>query len=112
MIPTLMAHDSAGCVAVSGDLVISVVDLQAALARISESLGDEVELSTDHYWLVPTGRLPATGEAPALDVGQVSDDIESVAELLARPAGDVHVWHDLAHLAGVLRVIADEATRS
>ncbi|WP_247663906.1 hypothetical protein [Micromonospora sp. U21] len=46
---------------------------------------------------------PASG----IDVGQSSDDIAELRALLGRPANDVPVlWHDLQHLAGVLRLLA------
>jgi hypothetical protein len=37
--------------------------------------------------------------------GQLSDDVESIQELLD-PQREIFLWHDLAHICGVLRRIA------
>ena len=44
-------------------------------------------------------------EPGALTVGQLSDDVEALRELLRRP-DDLTLWHDLSHVVGILRRIA------
>ena len=40
-------------------------------------------------------------------MGSVVDDVASIREYLARDSGEVpSIWHQAAHLAGVLREIA------
>jgi hypothetical protein len=36
----------------------------------------------------------------------VSDDVETVRELLVRERGEIFLWHDLEHLVGILQRIA------
>ena len=72
-------------------------------------------IDSDHYWLVElraafSADLHEPGHQPRdLGVGQVSDDIASVAEVVQvleelenRPI----LWHDLEHVTGVLRALA------
>jgi hypothetical protein len=38
-------------------------------------------------------------------VGQLSDDVQELRDLLNRP-GDLTLWHDLTHIGAILRRIA------
>lgn len=86
-------------------------DLRQALNRILDQVvtkhGAEVEFAGDSYWTVPTdAAFDLTREPPAFTVGQLDDDTQSVIELLAQPSNEpVSIWHELAHIAGVLRGI-------
>ncbi|MFF5200064.1 hypothetical protein ACFY3B_10705 [Micromonospora parva] len=82
------------------------------LDKVEERFGAEIDLSrvdVDLYWNVDLGTAFKLRDVPeaGLDVGQISDDVAELHALLRRPAGDVPVlWHDLQHLAGVLRLLA------
>ncbi|WBB70130.1 hypothetical protein [Micromonospora sp. WMMD812] len=96
--------------------VLRVQDLRQVcgmlLDAVEERFGAEIDLSgvgIDLYWNVDvrTAFELRDDPAPGIDVGQSSDDIAELRSFLGRPAGDVPVlWHDLQHLAGVLRLLA------
>ncbi|MBQ1012629.1 hypothetical protein KBX53_17030 [Micromonospora sp. M51] len=96
--------------------VLRVQDLRRVcgvlLDMVEERFGAEIDLSrvdVDLYWNVDLGTAFDLKDVPesGLDVGQISDDVAELHALLRRPAGDVPVlWHDLQHLAGVLRLLA------
>ncbi|MFC3505329.1 hypothetical protein ACFOOK_30810 [Micromonospora krabiensis] len=96
--------------------VLRVEDLRRVcgmlLDAVEERFGAEIDLSgvgVDHYWNVDLRSAFEMAEDPAvgIDVGQSSDDVAELHALLRRPADDVPVvWHDLQHLAGVLRLLA------
>jgi len=92
-------------------MAIDVEQLRAALelvlSHVERQTGPSVELTADYYREVaPRAGYDAnvTPAGDALTLGQLQDDIQAVRDLLDR--GDVVVWHDLRHLAGVLRRIA------
>lgn len=100
-------------------LTIDVRKLRAAvdglLKTVESRLGPRVTVDADHYWLVELGAafsadLHATGEQVGeLGVGQISDDIDSVAEVvdaLEDPEEWPILWHDLEHVTGLLRALA------
>ncbi|OZV80872.1 hypothetical protein CA850_11945 [Micromonospora echinospora] len=82
------------------------------LDAVQERFGAELDLScldVDLYWNVDLRSAFELREDPAsgVDVGQSSDDMAELRALLRRPAGDgPWLWHDLQHLAGVLRLLA------
>ncbi|MFI6819789.1 hypothetical protein ACIBJE_02405 [Micromonospora sp. NPDC050187] len=82
------------------------------LDAVQERFGAEVDLSVldvDHYWNVDLRSAFSILEDPAsgIDVGQSSDDVAELRALLRRPADEgPWLWHDLQHLAGVLRLLA------
>ncbi|MEU5564438.1 hypothetical protein ABZ750_14540 [Micromonospora musae] len=82
------------------------------LTAVEERFGAEIDLSglgVDYYWNVglQSAFELADDPAPGIDVGQSSDDVAELRALLGRPADDPPVlWHDLQHLAGVLRLLA------
>nr|WP_218908461.1 hypothetical protein [Micromonospora jinlongensis] len=79
---------------------------------VEERFGTEIDLSrvdVDLYWNVDLGTAFDLRDVPELgiDVGQCSDDVAELHALLRRPADHVPaLWHDLQHLAGVLRLLA------
>lgn len=97
------------------DLTVDLSDLQTALHRVLEAMrseyGDTVAIPVDYYWHLPTEASAfdplETPEPDALVLGQVSDDLEELGELVARPVEDdtLATWHDLMHLTGVLRAL-------
>lgn len=82
------------------------------LDAVQERFGSEIDLSVldvDQYWNVDLPSAFNLREDPAsgTDVGQSSDDVAELRDLLRGPADDEPVlWHDLQHLAGVLRLLA------
>ena len=96
--------------------VLRMSDLRRAcsvlLDEAERRFGDEVDLSevpVDYYWSVDLAAAFDMSHAPAaqLGCGQVSDDVAEIAALVRRDPEDViALWHDLDHLAGVLRLLA------
>ena len=93
-------------------LTVSVADLREALSRLVDAVereyGTEIDLGADFYWVVDRSAAynldrPEAGE---LTVGQLSDDIESMRSLLADGIRPEALWHDLAHLIGILSRLA------
>ena len=82
------------------------------LDMVEERFGTEIDLSgigIDLYWNVDLRTAFELRDDPTLgiDVGQTSDDIAELHALLGRPVDDAPgLWHDLQHLAGVLRLLA------
>ncbi|GAA3624744.1 hypothetical protein GCM10022223_47280 [Kineosporia mesophila] len=84
----------------------SVVDLAAA--RFGTTIDvDQVLEYNDYYWQLPTDIAYAMHADPGLyvNVGQISDDLEELAEMLDEPDEQV-LWHSLEHLTGLLRLLA------
>ena len=47
------------------------------------------------------------GSDPVPSVGHLSDDVDELRQLISEGAGrEVVVWHDLAHLVGILKRFA------
>jgi hypothetical protein len=96
--------------------MLRVQDLRQVCAMLLDAVearfGPEIDLSdagVDHYWNVDlrTAFEVREDSAPGIDVGQSSDDTAELRALLRRPTDDVPVlWHDLQHIAGVLRLLA------
>ncbi|MEV6371941.1 hypothetical protein [Micromonospora musae] len=96
--------------------VLRVQDLRRVcgvlLTAVEERFGAEIDLSglgVDYYWNVDLRSAFELAGDPAsgIDVGQGSDGLAELLALLGRPADDLPVlWHDLQHLAGVLRLLA------
>ena len=69
--------------------------------------GSEVHLEDDYYWNVPLGEDTTVERGPRLDLGSVVDDAASVHEFATGDRDeDASLWHECAHIAGVLRSIA------
>jgi len=102
---TLLANDE--------PLVIPVSDLRDALTRLleaaTERFGPLVDLDADHYWAIEPDAAFDIAKDPPVAVGQLSDDVSTVRDLLARDDGEVFLWHDLEHAIGILQRIASLA---
>jgi hypothetical protein len=93
----------------SDALSVRLDDLRMALARVLDAVearhGPLINLDADYYSEVSL--RSAYSQEPRIEIGQLSDDVDSLRELLARDAtNDVFVWHDLGHLIGILRRLA------
>jgi len=87
-------------------LVIRMEELRNAMSRTlvaaEEQLGSEVALTNDYYWHLPVdAAFDMTKEPSSLAAGQLSDDLAHLRE--ATEVDPLTVWHDLAHLVGLLR---------
>ena len=90
---------------------VRIVDLRAGLSAILDEVegrfGEQVDLGADYYWTLRPAVAVDMNSDPRPDVGQLSDDIASLRELLQRRAnGELFIWHDLAHVIGILKGIA------
>ncbi|MEU4495474.1 hypothetical protein AB0F96_18975 [Streptomyces sp. NPDC023998] len=96
--------------------VLRMADLRRAcsvlLDEAERRFGDQVDLTevpVDLYWSVDLAAAFDMSRAPAaqLGCGQVSDDVAEIVALVQRDPEDVTaLWHDLDHLAGVIRLLA------
>lgn len=90
---------------------IEVQELRLALTCLLDAVearfGATVDLRADGYWTLDLTRsfdLHAE-QGAGLMVGQLSDDVRELRELLRRPDA-LTLWHDLSHVVGILRRIA------
>jgi hypothetical protein len=96
----------------SGEVFVSLADLRRVLAQsldeIERQRGPVVDLGADFYWTVgPWDAFRFVAEAPQPTVGQLTDDVQSMQNMLADDADPpIAVWHDLAHLIGILNRLA------
>ncbi len=92
-------------------MTVRIEDLRTALdtllVEIERRSGTEIELDADQYWEVyPTAAFDLYSK-PDPTVGQLSDDLDTLREVISqRSGGEIHVWHDLAHILGILRRLA------
>ncbi len=89
--------------------------LRQALDRVLTGLeaehGESIPLSADYYWVADPHALYDLSSAPSagqFTVGQLSDDIANLDEILGYEDGFVSAWHDLAHLVGILHRLATQ----
>ncbi|HEY9409118.1 MAG TPA: hypothetical protein VIP77_06020 [Jiangellaceae bacterium] len=90
---------------------LNIGDLRTAFDRlldaVEDTFGPELSLPVDHYWGVSLGAVFDLERTPELDVGQVSDDLESIRELARASSSEMTViWHECEHVAGLLRAIS------
>ncbi|HUR03018.1 MAG TPA: hypothetical protein VM347_10800 [Nonomuraea sp.] len=92
-------------------MAVTFAELRAALdvvlTEAEERLGSVVVLEADYYWALPGDVYDIHSAPPQPALGQLSDDVESVRTFLAERDEDGHVivWHELAHICGILRRI-------
>lgn len=94
-------------------LMIEMRTLREAVNRVLDHVeqvsGSTVTLTADYYWHLPPDDSYNLAQAPPDGsplVGQLADDVQEVTDLLDRPDQEIFVWHDLAHIVGVLQRIA------
>jgi hypothetical protein len=94
-----------------GNSDVSVAELRFAVARLLDAVqgkfGPHLSFPEDYYWNVPFDRAASLDTQPALDVGSVVDDGDSIRDLLSQNAGVLPViWHEVEHTTGIFRSIA------
>ncbi|MDG4833033.1 hypothetical protein O7627_27550 [Solwaraspora sp. WMMD1047] len=100
-------------------LRLPIADLRRALGLVLDEVerrhGAMVDLDADYYWELDRQAMYRFDDArrPGLTVGQLSDDLDSLRQLLdGGIEQQVVIWHDLAHLIGLLnRVVALDERR-
>ncbi len=81
--------------------------LLAILDEIERTHGAEIDLDADHYWDIDAESAFDMDSDPVPTVGQLSDDVDELRELISERADrEVMVWHDLAHVVGILKRFA------
>jgi len=90
----------------AGAVAISLPVLRAALAEVIDAIedvhGPVVRVHSDRYWTLFVREQFAFSDAPPVPtVGQLTDDFESVGEVMAN-GGQEPVWHLLQHVMGLL----------
>jgi hypothetical protein len=88
--------------------VLSVAELRSATAKLLDVVearfGSTIELGADHYWLIESDAAFDLSKEPAVNAGQLTDDLEAVRAIAdPQPA---ELWHDLDHLLGLLRRVS------
>jgi hypothetical protein len=100
---------------VTGYVRIDIAELRLACNKVldvvAERLGPEVVLGDgsfvgDHYWELTLEASFGLVDHPELHVvaGQTTDDVDELRRII--DSEDVVLWHDIAHITGVLRRIA------
>jgi hypothetical protein len=84
--------------------VLGVAELRVVTAKLLDVIearfGPNIDLGADHYWLIEADEAFDLSHEPAVNAGQLSDDLESVRGM-AEPA-PAELAHDLDHLVGLL----------
>jgi hypothetical protein len=88
------------------NIVVTGSELRKIFSKIIPE-GAKFSISKDYYWNIPSENLYDVGREPKkLNIGQISSDWEELEQL--SNSDDVSIaFHDLDHLAAVLRAIAD-----
>jgi hypothetical protein len=70
--------------------------------------GPIVDLEADYYWTVgPWDAFQFEAAAPQPTVGQLTDDVRSMHDMLVDHAdAPIAAWHELTHLIGILNRLA------
>ena len=97
----------------AGEVHVSVAELRQALmsllGEIEHRHGAFIDLDAEPYWTIgpwDSFRLDAD-DVPHPTVGQLSDDIRSMQDMLTgSPDRAAVVWHGLTHVIGILNRLA------
>lgn len=89
---------------------LAISDLRVALdrllAEVERNCGPEIDLRADEYWVIAAADAFRLDGEPTPTVGQIADDLDSLAAQISKGAERPVVWHDLEHVIGLLRRIA------
>ncbi|WP_169951586.1 hypothetical protein [Microbispora sp. H11081] len=99
------------------DMVLKIAELRRLTTLLLDAVerrhGARIDLSrwnVDYYWDIPLQAAFDMDNDPAQHVGcgQVSDDLADLHGAPDRSKNDdVILWHDLMHLSGLLRALAN-----
>ena len=89
-------------------VVLTMAELRSATAKLLDAIearfGSTIEFRADHYWLIESDEAFDLTRKPAVNAGQLSDDLASVRAIDS--ADPEILWHDLDHLLGLLRRVS------
>jgi hypothetical protein len=97
---------------VDAPTTVPLFQLRQVLNRLLDELverngGDAIEVTADYYWVLDPRETYDVYESPTparMTLGQLSDDL---VELTVATTSDPPViWHDLAHVIGLLQWLA------
>ncbi|WP_258725953.1 hypothetical protein [Cellulomonas sp. NS3] len=95
--------------------VVSLPVLRHVVGLLFDELekrhGGRVELGADFYYVLSTEAVYSPGDTPdgqECTLGSLVDDVATVREIAARLPDEhmVVLWHDLAHVNGILQRLA------
>ena len=94
-------------------MTVSLSRLRQVVNRLLDDVaahngGDELEVTEDYYWVLDPAQLFDPRDSPAperMTLGQLSDDVAELSGMAAR-SDELVVWHDLAHVVGILQWLA------
>jgi len=91
---------------------ITIDELRRALLlvldAVEKEMGAVVDLDGEQYWQITDQAAYnlVTDPENHLVIAHLSDDVEEIRDLLARPGDEyLAIWHEIGHLSGVLRRI-------
>ena len=88
---------------------ITTTDIRAAFDRVMLAVearyGLSISLEKDYYFEVDVANSYSSevDHGKHILAGQLSEDVEEIAEMLQRDDDETYIWHDLNHLIAVLR---------
>lgn len=97
------------------DRVVSIEHLRQVwvllIGEVQRKFGSEIDLdriptALGDYWDLDLTEAFTCAPSPSLEMSTVTDDLDETEELLTRDPGEVFLWHDLNHFAGILRLLA------
>lgn len=89
--------------------IVDVNELRTALAKVLDAVesqhGSQVVINQDFYRIMPVNLAFDLGVSnPEWTMGSLVDDVDSMRSFNnAAEDEPVSIWHELAHLAGILR---------
>ena len=88
------------------ELAVLRSQLYRLLRVIEERHGAVVDVQVDHHWLLDTYEMFSSDQPPTPDAGSVSDDAQSLEDMLSMTDEELLPWHELKHLIGLLEALA------
>lgn len=99
----------------SHETVVSVPVLRRVVGLLFDELekqhGAQIELDADLYHVLPPEAMFSPGDVPdghECTLGSLVDDMATLREIAVQVPGErmVVLWHDLAHISGILQRLA------
>ncbi len=93
--------------------ILSIDELRRSCNLLLDALQDRFgsSVAVDHsfpadYWKVDLAVAYSLAPSPEIVAGEFREDLEEVIGLASEGAASTSLWHDLDHLAGLLRGLA------